>query len=265
MNPDPKQRPTLEDLLRLKRAEAPSEQFWTRFELELREKQLAAIVEKRPWWCAFPRAYVFALRHNLQIGSVAALSLVVLVSYHEVRTSQYGMLSDDGAVVARATPRNSPAVVASAEAPVGRPAAAAPDRTIAAQASASNVQEVPHGIPTEVEQATPSERLIAANLAAARTSGRIFSSGLAGFPTGFEAQVASVTTPSQAEEPLAQMSTPWDERRSRLMAGPLPASATDSDVPSHIGERLASRLSDDRLYESLSRYGVDNGGVSIKF
>jgi hypothetical protein len=50
--PDPKHRPnvTLEELLRLKRAERPAEDFWARFDQELRAKQLAAIVDQRPWW-----------------------------------------------------------------------------------------------------------------------------------------------------------------------------------------------------------------------
>lgn len=42
--------PTLEMLLRLKRAERPDSAFWTEFEQGLRQKQLAAIVEPKPWW-----------------------------------------------------------------------------------------------------------------------------------------------------------------------------------------------------------------------
>lgn len=49
----PPERPegrTLETLLRLKRAERPDADFWRDFEQGLREKQLAAIVEPKPWW-----------------------------------------------------------------------------------------------------------------------------------------------------------------------------------------------------------------------
>ena len=35
---------SLEDLLRLKRAERPAPEFWVQFERELRAKQLAALV-----------------------------------------------------------------------------------------------------------------------------------------------------------------------------------------------------------------------------
>jgi hypothetical protein len=143
----------------------------------------------------------------------------------------------------------------------GHAAAGAPEASPAVPPAGYNAAATGSAAPVAVDEAEPSERLIEANLAAARASGRMFNGGLSSFPAGFQAQVASVS----AQEPLARMTTPWEERRSRLMAGPVPAVATDGEVPSHIGERLASRLSDDRLYESMSRYGVGNGGVSIKF
>ena len=45
---------TLEDILRLKRAERPPAEFWDSFDRQLRAKQLAALVEKRPWWRSLP-------------------------------------------------------------------------------------------------------------------------------------------------------------------------------------------------------------------
>ncbi|MEO7600304.1 MAG: hypothetical protein ABIV50_15325, partial [Opitutus sp.] len=41
---------SVEDLLRVKRAEQPPVEFWADFERDLRAKQLAAIVEPRRWW-----------------------------------------------------------------------------------------------------------------------------------------------------------------------------------------------------------------------
>jgi len=67
------------------------------------------------------------------------------------------------------------------------------------------------------------------------------------------------------DEPLANMTTPSEERRSRLMASAVPARATGGGFSERVSERLASRLSDDRLYEQLSRYGVGATAVSIKF
>lgn len=46
----PSSKPSLESLLRLKRAERPDEAFWTEFSIGMRQKQLAAIIEPKPWW-----------------------------------------------------------------------------------------------------------------------------------------------------------------------------------------------------------------------
>ena len=54
-----RQRPvSLEDLLRLKRAERPPAEFWQDFDRQLRAKQLAALVQSRPWWQEIGRAHV---------------------------------------------------------------------------------------------------------------------------------------------------------------------------------------------------------------
>ncbi len=79
---------SLGELLRLKRAERPEPEFWARFEQDLRAKQLAAIVEKRPWWVALrlPLATRALSRWTVQLpvgaAAVLALSFVVL---HENR------------------------------------------------------------------------------------------------------------------------------------------------------------------------------------
>jgi len=77
-----RRRVTLEDLLRLKRAERPPPEFWTEFEGELRQRQLAALVEKKSWWreTAFlPR--IRALRVPLGATAVLALTLLSIHRY----------------------------------------------------------------------------------------------------------------------------------------------------------------------------------------
>jgi hypothetical protein len=65
---------TIEDLLRLKKVERPSADFWVTFERELRQKQLSALVEKRTSWRDIPR--FFARRAYLPIGATAVLAFV---------------------------------------------------------------------------------------------------------------------------------------------------------------------------------------------
>lgn len=82
------QKVTIEDILRLKRSERPSPEFWSRFEQELRAKQLAAIVEKRPWWITLrvPQATRYFSRFQVPVGAAAvlALSFVVVREYRPV-------------------------------------------------------------------------------------------------------------------------------------------------------------------------------------
>jgi hypothetical protein len=76
---------TVEDLLRLKQSERPAPEFWNQFERELRAKQLAAIIEKRPWWVTLrlPQAMRYAARFQALVGAAAvmALSLVAVPEY----------------------------------------------------------------------------------------------------------------------------------------------------------------------------------------
>ena len=68
-------------------------------------------------------------------------------------------------------------------------------------------------------------------------------------------------------EPLAQVATPRDNRRSRLLAysvayDPHAANSTDS---ARSREHITRRMSDDAVYDSISRLGVSGNSVSIKF
>ena len=168
MNPDPKEPPTLENLLRLKRAETPGPEFWTRFEQELRHRQLAAIVEKRPWWCAFPRAYVFALRHNRQIGSLAALAVASFFGYHEFHAFEASAPRSARIQVAymvRSDAQTSSARIASAAA---KPVSVANPSRAAAMVATVSAEPVSHvGLELASSQSDdaslrPSARLIAA-------------------------------------------------------------------------------------------------------
>lgn len=72
---------TIEKLLQLKRAERPAPEFWSQFEQELRAKQLAAIVEKRPWWMALrlPALSPALRRFQLPVGAAAVLVVTFLI------------------------------------------------------------------------------------------------------------------------------------------------------------------------------------------
>ena len=80
---------------------------------------------------------------------------------------------------------------------------------------------------------------------------------------GFQAPLAA--TRAKIIEPLAQMTPPSEERRSRLLAETLPMAAGFEASTASLSERYDSR-SDDRLYDSINRhYGASSDRLTIKF
>ncbi len=241
--PELDQRPkvTVEDLLRLKRAERPAPEFWGNFERELRQKQLTALLEKRPWWQEIPQ--FLARRAYLPVGATAILAFtLVSVKYYapaqlaQVETPPAGSpVSVDRGVVA---PVSSPLVnrsesneSATVETVV---ASAAP---VSDQASTEVVELMPLLVAPRTEE-TPSARLLAANLTRLEQPDADFGLNARLSAPAREQAVASAT------EELASVPTS-STRRNRLLAqyggrqlNPEPA------PPAVVRERLARRLGD---------------------
>jgi hypothetical protein len=67
-------------------------------------------------------------------------------------------------------------------------------------------------------------------------------------------------------DPLAQMKAPSDVRRARYLGTALPASVGVKTATARSSERLASRIADERLYETgPSRLGVGGDRLMVKF
>ena len=76
MLPSDKKSPvSIEDLLRLKALERPDPEFWSRFERELHQKQLTALVHKRRWWHELP--VVLSRRVYMPAGAAAAVAFTL--------------------------------------------------------------------------------------------------------------------------------------------------------------------------------------------
>lgn len=74
----PPHRPTLEDLLRFKRAERPAPEFWAEFDRGLRQKQLAALMKRPQGWARVRPVFVRSLRWAVPATAAAAVALVVI-------------------------------------------------------------------------------------------------------------------------------------------------------------------------------------------
>lgn len=244
--PELDQRPkvTVEDLLRLKRAERPAPEFWTNFERELRQKQLTALMEKRPWWQELPQ--FLARRVYLPVGATAILAFtLVSVKYYAPAQLTQVPTPPTGAPVAL-DQAMAPTVVSSPL--VNRSESAATeqeDATLVAVAPVSSegsgevVELMPLLVaPREVE--TPSDRLLASNISRLEQNEADFGPSALGNRLSPSARERVVP----ASEELASVPT-TSSRRNRLLAryegrqlSPEPA------PPAVVRERLARRLGD---------------------
>jgi hypothetical protein len=77
----PKEPVTLEQLLRLKRAERPEAEFWTDWEQELRRRQLASLVKTRSWHERLFDSGFRRLRRIAPVGAAAAALGIAWVSF----------------------------------------------------------------------------------------------------------------------------------------------------------------------------------------
>jgi hypothetical protein len=69
----------LEELLRLKRAERPSEVFWDTFDCELHQRMLQTLVKKDPWYVQVLRCVSGRIAQTAAVGAATAfLALMVL-------------------------------------------------------------------------------------------------------------------------------------------------------------------------------------------
>jgi hypothetical protein len=260
---------TLEDLLKLKRAELPPAEFWSQFDRELRAKQLAALVEQRPWWRTMPRFFAGFSRYQLPLGATAVLALT-LVSVHYYRPASAENVSARVANV-----DVSATAVVNHSAPMAQSSAASQEElgvTTSGLEATSDIVTPPAPVaPREIpalasvdspadrsevarEISTPSGRLIAANLAIAKSSDPAIAHGILGSARGFEARAMPARSP--AVDPLAQMTSPSDARRSRLLGGSVMSVSMNSAPAARPAEFRSRRISDEQLYDTISRFGA---------
>ena len=282
MNHENKRPVTLEDLLRLKRTERPPAEFWSQFDRELRAKQLSALVEQRPWWRTMPRIFVGFSRYHLPLGATAVLALTI-ASVGHYRTTARGVSPESAVKVATtsATQISTKALsTASSVMAVSREDSVAiasenelnseaTNQVLAATAAPSHMtQLVPMSGATSdfgaaKTEAASSERFIAANLAFAQSTEPARAQNFLGSARGFETRAMPARTP--AVEPLAQMASPADARRSRLLGGSVMAVSMNSVPPARTTEVRFRRISDGQLYDTISRFDARGNSLLVKF
>lgn len=275
---------TLEDLLRIKRAERPAPEFWPKFEQTLREKQLSALVRRQPWW----KSRIQLSRLSLPLSAAAALAITLVVAGHQPRKAPVVAVQEN---VPATTEPEAPELTLNSVDLTNTPQPVLVSTGISNSDTLVPVtQESP--IPSSSGTSLPSGRLASVTEQVAGIGVDVAESDAEQAP-----QFAAITTrePRMTEgldvyfqhaiarldigtgdekvssvEPLSQIPTPRDARRARLLAF---TSSVDTHSPhysdnSHVirsRERIASHLNEEALYDSIRRLGVQGDRVSIQF
>ena len=279
MKPESKRPVSIEDLLRLKRAERPAPEFWNEFDRQLRAKQLAALVAKRPWWHSLPRVLPRFSRYHLAFGATAALAVTfVALREEESQPAKAPRIESAPVVQVTATPVSAaPSLLRIDSAPPALAATTAmsrsPEPVAASAATARPVEHVLASdatLPGEISQMvalmganaaapaeeSPSARHIAANLAAVQASDPVIGRGLLG-------SVAERMASAKPSEPLHQMTAPVSKRRPHMQTAMVSMASFDS-TPNPT-QRVASQINEEQLYERVRRLGGRGDRLHIKF
>ena len=251
MKPDSDQKITLEDLLRLKRAERPAPEFWVKFDADIRAKQLSAIVS-RPWWDGLARGFTFMGRHQMPLGAAAALALtwvgVQHMATHQVASPHIVKLSVAAPPAPAPAAERVPSPVQLEMGPrlvvdaVAR-AEVAPAKPAMAAVSSHRVK-APVSLPPDVAAQSPFSDGLAVTFADYRDQApAAVRTAVFGSDGDFETMAAPVR--QTISDPLAQVD-PAQERRARLLDSALPANPR-----AMVSDWIRSRSADDRIYESL--------------
>ena len=288
---------TLEELLRLKRAERPAPEFWSRFEQDLRAKQLAAIVEPRPWWITFrlPQIARTLVRYQLPAGAAAvlALSFVVVREYRPAFATNAPVLAETSVEQFNSLPQISSAPeVARIN---STPESVSSDAGIPSKAEAvdlpapriASVEALPVGpgellamIPwaaPQTETAKPAAEPIAlGELPKAHFASAIKPAREHRFDGTVEAVAVTVASASPVNETTddlvgspVQVSpvSPREVRSNRILSSLVVADNADTDRSrmAQVREVLTSSLDNDQLYDSVRRLGMGGDRFTLKF
>jgi hypothetical protein len=277
---------TVEDLLRLKRAERPPLQFWTEFERELRQKQLAALVERKPWWHelgAFPGRFSWL---RVPVGATAVLALTLL----SVR--QYSYSSGRSLVVPeRKAASLSPTLpVSAAYRPVENPRAASSAHVAVAEEHTVTKSLKSNDPVPETRQVTPREiaglvsRIGESDFVVIPSEHEALSGSIAiqlatagpvepalvdatARTIGFEDRSISTPRPRRTAELLPTAVAMTEQRRTRLLAalGSAGTYAPEPSAPERARRSVIRYLAEDGWDRSMSRLQADGDRLSIRF
>lgn len=269
-NPSPV-RPSLEDLLRLKRAERPDEAFWSDFDRGMRQKQLAAIIEPRPWWLGMSLWWRKASPVALPLAAGAAAALAVMVMRDDPGASDFASTGHFG----RSTEETLVAVDVKPSAPVvvTKSVDASDVESVPVQEFATGRDEVPSVTALSVGDERFAEQEPAVPVVAAAATATVVPPSTSIIQATLEAIAAeplvamagSGILPVTDVEPKAVVALAGRQERLLAMAD-LEETSTNPESLATLRERMAHRFgSDERRLASASRVGLGVDRLSLRF
>jgi hypothetical protein len=281
-------KPTLEALLRLKRSERPDEAFWNEFDHGLRQKQLAAIVEPRPWWLGLSLLSRRLAPLALPASAAAAALFAVMIARTEAPLGQAArpvafapapapLASAAAPALAVTQPESlapapvedapaAEAILVADAAPVSQPAVqAVPEPAVAPSAFASLESAAPAGSPALSQPATAIvENPAAAPVEAVELASVVAAGSLLDNSSALGAETATAVAETESDSLQMVAFTPRHARVLLAMADNTEAQVTGGIA--HLRDRLVHSLDrDDSIYASASRLGVGGDRLSLSF
>jgi hypothetical protein len=257
---------SLEDLLRLKRAERPNPEFWSNFESELRQKQLTALVQKRRWWHELPGLLNRKIYLPAGAAAIVAFTLVTVRYSAPTRIAQETSTAPEVAATDSAIEMLAATEVFVADSASNQSArhaelvAVAPTPALATPDSSDAVVSSPAMSMPRDAAASASRAMVATLSRLEPSESDLVDSGL-GSRLGAPARLQPA---SVAQSEVAAMTTA-SAGKYRLIARYVDRSLSPApSAPAVVRERLARRLGDD-LNDDISRIGVVGSRVSLKF
>lgn len=275
--------------MRLKRTEKPPSEFWGEFERTLRQKQLAALVERKPWWHGLAAAYDRIHRVGFPLGATAVLALTFLSIRYFDQPGEGSPKSADRnparVTLARAAARpEHPPVDTGRVAHLAAVAQRSPDpipaidvkhSTAADEAPLAGSGQVSGINPwlgdvmedhSKVSERSPSARSIAANLATVAVMEPELVDAVS-HARGFEERAMPTMLPRRTGDVLPTAAAATEPRRVRLLASLEFAGGyvQEPAAPEHSKRSVTRYLTQDGWDRSISRLEAEGDRLSIKF
>jgi hypothetical protein len=262
---------SLEDLLRLKRAERPPAEFWNQFDRELQAKQLAALVGKRRWWHSAART--IRRFSYLPLGATAALAFALMAAHqYFLPVAEIASSNKLHAPAAKIAP--APVVRPTDGAVLSQPSTMAPQEKTNSTAVALvppakhpaasvDIREFPTAITwladtLQATDTTPlSEHSMSVSFADERFANPRPASNL---------ESTGEIKARRTADPLTQVSSPTETQHARLLAALTDVHLVNAvDPVTRMHQRLATSMGDDGLADDAGRLDASGNSVSIKF